>query len=131
MKLSDIKGERTLEVIADIIDPIANIAEDDDASNLFRKKRLPEGLTKKEFFIQRARKCVPALLRGHKDDVITILATIEGVPPDAYTETLNLVKLTSDVVDLLTDDAFGELFFSAQTGGSSGAAPENTTEPGG
>ena len=28
MKLSDIKGERTLDVIADIIDPIANIAED-------------------------------------------------------------------------------------------------------
>lgn len=131
MKLSDIKGERTLEVIADIIDPIANIAEDDDASNLFRKKRLPEGLTKKEFFIQRARKCVPVLLRGHRDDIIAILAAIEGVPPDAYTETLNLVKLTSDVIDLLTDDAFGELFFSAQTGGSSGAAPENTTEPGG
>lgn len=131
MRLSDIKGERTLEVIADIIDPIANIAEDEAASNLFRKERLPEGVTKKEFFIQRARKCVPALLRGHRDDIITILATIEGTPPDAYTETLNLVKLTSDVVDLLTDDAFGELFFSAQTGGSSGAALENTTEPGG
>lgn len=131
MKLSDIKGERTFDVIADVIDPIANIAEDEAASNLFRKKKLPDGMTKKEFFIQRARKCVPALLRGHRDDIIAILAAIEGVPPDAYTETLNLVKLTSDVVDLLTDDAFGELFFSAQTGGSSGAAPENTTEPGG
>lgn len=130
MRLSDIKGERTLEVIADIIDPVANIAEDEAASNLFRKEKLPGGMTKKGFFIQRARKCVPALLRGHRDDIIAILAAIEGTPPDAYTETLNLVKLTSDVVDLLTDDAFGELFFSAQTGGSSGAAPGNTTEPG-
>ena len=131
MKLSDIKGERTFDVIADLIDPICNVSEDSEASELFRKTKPPEGLTKKEFFIQRVRKCVPALLRGHRDDIITILAAIEGVTPDAYAETLDLVKLTSDVVDLLTDDAFGELFFSAQTGGSSGAAPENTTEPGG
>ena len=32
MRLSDIQGERVFDVIADIIDPIANIAEDDAAS---------------------------------------------------------------------------------------------------
>ena len=40
MKLSDIKGERTLDVIAEIIDPVANIAEDKAASDLFQKKNL-------------------------------------------------------------------------------------------
>lgn len=48
MKLSDIKGERTLEVIADIINPIANIAEDETASE---------------------RKCFADLLKPTKQDI--------------------------------------------------------------
>ncbi len=56
MRLSDIKGERTLDVIADIIDPIANIAEDEVASDLFKREKLPEGMTAKKFLLQRARK---------------------------------------------------------------------------
>ena len=38
MRLSDIQGERVFDVIADIIDPIANIAEDDAASAMFRRE---------------------------------------------------------------------------------------------
>ena len=38
MKLSDVKGERTIEVIAEIIDPIANIAEDEEASAMFKRE---------------------------------------------------------------------------------------------
>ena len=45
MKLSDIKGDRTLEVIADLVDPIANIAEDEDTFALFRREKLPAGMT--------------------------------------------------------------------------------------
>lgn len=126
MKLSDIKGERTLDVIADIIDPIANIAEDEEASALFRKEKLPKGMTKKTFLLQRARKAVPALLKGHKGDIIAILSAIEGTTKEEYTASLNLVKLTKDAVELIRDEAFMTLFISAQTGGSSGSAPENT-----
>lgn len=129
MKLSEIKGERTLDVIADIIDPIANIAEDEEASNLFRKERLPEGTTKKSFLLQRARKAVPALLKGHKSDIISILSTIDGTTPEEYTASLNLVKLTKDAIDLITDEAFMTLFISAQSGTSSGSAPESTKAP--
>lgn len=129
MKLSDIKGERTLDVIADIIDPIANIAEDEEASNLFRKERLPEGMTKKSFLLQRARKAVPALLKGHKGDIIAILSAIEGTTAEEYTASLNLVKLTKDAIDLITDEAFMTLFISAQSGTSSGSAPVNIEGP--
>lgn len=125
MRLSDIKGERTLEVIADIIDPIANIAEDEEASALFKREKLPEGMTAKKFLLQRARKSAPALLKCHKEDIISILAAIEGTTPDEYAGALNLVKLIKDTVDLLTDEAFGALFISAQSGTSSGSAPEN------
>lgn len=126
MRLSDIKGERTLDVVADIIDPIANIAEDEVASNLFRREKLPGGMTKKAFLLQRARKAVPALLKGHKSDIISILSTIEGTTAEKYTASLNLVKLTKDAIDLITDEAFMTLFISAQSGTSSGSAPEST-----
>lgn len=125
MKLSDIKGDRTLDVIADIIDPIANIADDEEACALFRKEKLPEGVAAKNFLLQRVRKSVPALLKVHKEDIISILSAIEGVSQQEYTDSLNLVKLAKDAIELITDDAFMQLFISAQTEDSSGSALEN------
>ena len=93
---------------------------------MFRREKIPEGMTAKEFAMQRARKALPALLKGHKGDIIAILASIEGVSAEAYKGTLNLAKLMRDATELLTDEAFGELFISAQSGKSSGSAQENT-----
>lgn len=129
MRLSDIKGDRTLEVIAEIIDPIANIAEDDTASAMFRREKLPDGMTVKKFLLQRARKSLPVLLKDHKADIIAILSSIEGVPPEEYAGVLNLVKLLKDCSDLLTDEAFETLFISAQSEKTSGSAPESTEGP--
>ena len=128
MRLSDIKGERVFDVIADIIDPIANIASDETASALFKREKLPEGMTAKSFLLKRARKAVPALLKGHKSDIITVLSTIEGVSADDYRASLTLAKLMQDTAELMTDEAFGELFISAQSGNSSGSAQENIEE---
>ena len=128
MRLSDIKGDRVFDVIADIIDPIANIASDETASALFKREKLPDGMTAKAFLLERARNAVPALLKGHKGDIITVLATIEGVSADDYRASLTLAKLMQDAAELLTDEAFGELFISAQSGTSSGSAQENTVE---
>ena len=126
MRLSDIQGDRVFDVIADIIDPIANIAEDEQASAMFRREKLPEGMTAKEFLIQRARKSLPALFKGHKGDIIAILAAIGGVSEEQYKRELNPIKLMQDATELLTDEAFGVLFLSAQSGKSSGSAQENT-----
>lgn len=131
MKLSEIKGEDLFEVLADIIDPIANIAEDEAAAVLFKREKLPEGMTVKQALVKRVRKAVPTLLKGHKRDLITILARVNLTDPDAYAGVLTLPKLLKDTVDLLTDEAFTGLFISAQTetgGESSGSAQENTTE---
>lgn len=129
MKLSEIKGDRTLEVIADIIDPVANIAEDEDAAKLFKREKLPEGMTAKKFLLRRIRESLPTLLKNHKADIIAILSTIEGTSPEEYSATLDLTKLTKDIIDLLTDDAFTQLFISAQSGEPSGSAQENTEAP--
>lgn len=129
MKLSDIKGERVFDVIADLIDPIANIAEDKEAADLFTRKGVPEGMTAKQFVAARVKKALPPLLRGHKGDMIAILSAIEGTSPEEYKKSLNLVKLTADFAELLTDEAFHVLFTSAQSGTSSGSASESTKVP--
>lgn len=126
MRLSDIKGDRTLEVIAEIIDPVANIAEDEAASAMFKREKLPDGMTAKKFLMKRVRKSLPVLLKGHKADIIAILSAIEGVSADEYAGALNLVKLVKDCTDLLTDEAFMELFISAQSETNSGSAPAST-----
>ena len=66
----------------------------------------------------------PALLKGHKDDFVEILATIEGVTPEEYAANLDLSKLLSDATELLTDKDSISFFFSAGTtdGGSSEAS---------
>ena len=125
MKLSDIKGDRTLEVIAEIIDPIANIAED-EAAAMFKPEKLPEGMDAKSFLTKRIRKSLPTLLRNHKSDIIAILSSIEGTSPEKYSSVLSLAKLIKDIIELLTDEAFAQLFISAQSGDSSGSAQENT-----
>lgn len=129
MKLSDIKGERVFDVIADLIDPIANIAEDKEAADLFTRKAVPEGMTVKQFVAARVKKSLPSLLKEHKRDMIAILSAIEGTSQEEYRESLNLVKLTADFAELLTDEAFQVLFTSAQSGTDSGSASENTGDP--
>ena len=125
MRLSDIKGDRTLEVIAEIIDPIANIAEDEEASAMFEREKLPDGMTAKKFLMKRVRKSLPVLLKSHKADIIAILSAIEGVSTEEYAGALNLVKLVKDCTDLLTDEVFMQLFISAQSENNSGSAQES------
>ena len=125
MRLSDIKGDRTLDVIAEIIDPIANIAEDEEASSMFKREKLPDGMTAKNFLLKRIRKSLPVLLKCHKADIIAILSAIEGVSAEEYNGSLNLVKLIKDCNDLLTDEVFMQLFISAQSENKSGSAQES------
>lgn len=116
MKLSDIKGDRVLDVIADIIDPIANIVQDKDVAAMFERKAVPDGMDARDFFAKRMRKGLPVLLKGHKADIIAIMAAIEGVTPEQYAESLDLPKLFTDAMELATDDAFLDFLSSSETG---------------
>jgi hypothetical protein len=115
MKLSDIKGDRVLDVIADVIDPIANMAQDKDVADMFKRKAVPEGMDARAFFAERMRKGLPVLLKSHKADIIAIMAAIEGVTPEEYTDTLDLAKLFTDTMELLTDNAFLDFLSSSKT----------------
>jgi hypothetical protein len=128
MKLSQIKGDRVIEVVADIIDPISNIATDKKASELFKRVKLPEGADPKEFVVSRIRKSAPYLLKEHKSDIVAILAAVAGESYEAYAEKLTLVKLLEDFTELLNDEDFKALFFSAQSVNASGSASENIAD---
>lgn len=115
MKLSNIKGDRVLDVIADIIDPIANMVQDKDVAAMFKREAVPDGMDARDFFAKRMRKGLPVLLKSHKADIIAIMATIEGVTPEQYAESLDFPKLFTDVMELVTDNAFLDFLSSQET----------------
>lgn len=128
MKLSDIKGERVFEVIAEIIDPIANIVGDKDLMQAFKKEKLPDGADKREYLLGRVKKALPKLIGGHKNDIVSMLASIEGVSVEEYTSNLDMFKLMKDCTDLMNDPAFQAVFTLARSENSYGSAQENTEE---
>lgn len=110
MKLSDIKGERTFDVVADLIGPIASIARDEEAAELFQPKDLPKGMTPWGFFLSRVEKSLPKLMKSHRAELITIMATINGVSEEEYVKNVNLGSLFADLVELVTDREFTSFF---------------------
>lgn len=116
MKLSDIKGDRVFDVIADIIDPIANMVQDKDVAAMFKREAVPDGMEARDFFAKRMCKGLPVLLKSHKADIIAIMAAIEGVTPEQYAASLDFPKLFTDVMELVTDDAFLDFLSSSETG---------------
>jgi hypothetical protein len=110
MKLSEIKGERVFDVIADVIDPIVSIAQDEDAAALFRPQPLPEGMEPWDFFLSRVKRSLPPLMRTHKEDFITIMASLHGVSRDEYAEGVTMASLFSDLIELVTDTEFASFF---------------------
>lgn len=116
MKLSDIKGDRVLDVIADVIDPIANMVQDKDVAAMFKREAVPDGMEARDFFAKRMCKGLPVLLKSHKADIIAVMAAIEGVTPGQYAASLDFPKLFTDVMELVTDDAFLDFLSSSGTG---------------
>lgn len=104
MRLSDIRGERVFDVIADIIEPACSIAMDPKASELFRRGGCPEGVDPHEYALRKVRESVPPLMRDHRDDMVAILSSIEGTDPDEYVRDLTMPALIKGVYEMLTDE---------------------------
>lgn len=129
MKLTDIKGERAIDVLAEIITPIGNIAADESAADLFRRRPLPEGMTVRAFAMQRIAAGLPALLKTHKADFVAIIAAIRGEAQNEVIESMTLVSLINDITDMMTDDLLRTFFGFAQIGQtSSGSVSKNTED---
>ena len=130
MRLSDLTAEQGLEAIANSLECIGNIADDDDALKLCQELVPREGEKYIKVF---ARGCfgAPRLLKTHKDDVIGILAAFELQTVEEYKKKHKLMDVIKGMVDLVNEPEVRQLFFSAptgETGEHSGDAQENTEE---
>lgn len=121
MRLSDVKGERTFEVVADIIEPVYRIAQDEAAVEMLSPKPCPEGEDPKHFMARRLVAGVPALLRSHKGDLVAIMAAIEGEDAEEYAASLDLAKLMVSLTELVSDPAL--MGFLASAAGGTGETP--------
>lgn len=109
MKLSDIKGDRAIEVVAELIDPITNIASDPTMDGLF-----VIGEKTKEEFYSNIKKNLPLLLKGHKNDIYKIFALLDDIDVKKYAKEVSLGKLIAGIFDVLFDEAFNALFPSVK-----------------
>lgn len=127
MRLSDIKGERVLDVIAEIAAPVINIAADSEALQFFiPSEGQADGSI--ESFAERMKVAAPALLKTHKDDFVTILAALDGVTPKEYIDGMTLGGVLEDIFELLTDKVFEDFLSSQQSEESQSGLPSEGTE---
>lgn len=116
MKISEIKGERALEVVADLIDPISVIIADEKVKEAFNSGNKANA--------------AKYLLKNHKKSCLTILALLNGEEPETYEP--SLLQLPRMLLDLFEDPDVMSLF-GLQTQSmelaSSGSATENTEAP--
>lgn len=130
MKLSELTAEQGLEAIANSLEHIGNIADDDDALSLCQELVPREGEKYIKVFARGA-KTAPKLLKTHKDDVIGILAAFELQSVEEYKKKHKLMDVIKGMVDLINESEVRQLFFSVSTGATeepSGDAQENTEE---
>ena len=116
MKLSEIKGEKAIEVFADLLEPVSNILSDEEVANAFKNDESKIEIIKK-------------MLKKHSKDVIKAMAIIDGVPVDKYE--VNFLTLPSKLMEIFNDEAISELFTSQSqnlTSEHSGSVMENIEE---
>ena len=109
MKLSEIKGPRAVDAIAELIQPLANIAGDRENIGQLFNVRPEDGETQGEAALRMVKNNVPLLLKTHNADILQILSIINDEDP----EEISIPGAVKGVLDLLGDDDFMALFMYA------------------
>lgn len=112
MKLSDYKGEDALEILADLIEPAAEIFGDKEFSRLYKGKRI---------------EAVKYALKNKPKAVIAMLAVLDREDPETYEP--GLLTIPMRLLEILNDPELVSLFTSQAQNAektSSGPAMENT-----
>lgn len=106
-KLSEYKDEEALELLADILDPVAEIAQDKEVQEGFKKD---SGKTLAQI--------VSLVVKGHTEAVMRIMAALDGVPFEDYH--CNVLTLPMTLMQIINDPDLRAFFVSqGQTDSSS------------
>ena len=88
-KITDIKGEAALDVLADIIEPVGVIMTDPKVQEIVKEKNKLA--------------LVALILKEHKKPIIEIMATLDGVSVKEFTKNMNILTLPYKVMELFND----------------------------
>ena len=99
MRLSDIQNEQALDVLADIMEPTAEILADEEVKTIYKSG-------------QPKLKLAAYVIKQHKKSVIEILARLDGKDPVTYN--FSLLTLPKKVLELLNDPGLADLFTSQE-----------------
>ena len=115
MRLSDIRGEDALDVLADIMDPVMEILTDPEVKKVYEDKN------------NKVADVVRTAIKRHKKAILHVLAVVDGENPATYAPTA--LEIPVKLMVLFNDPAF-RMFFpqqgQSQDEASSGSATEIT-----
>lgn len=94
-KLSEYKNEEALDLLAEIIDPVALI---------FADKKFVENLQKNKL------SAIKYVLKEHSKSILEILASLDGVPVEEYE--CNVITLPITLMQVLNDEDLLDFFKS-------------------
>lgn len=115
MKLTDYQNEDALEVLANIIEPVTEILQDEKVAKIFKGKKF------------NVLDVVKVLLKDHKTSIVRIMAALNNVPLEEYR--FNIITGTQQLIELLNDEelrSFFQLQAEMNKATSSGSAMEST-----
>lgn len=97
MRLSEIKGDAALDLLADLIDPATEIMADKEFVEIIKSGK-PKLLAVKH------------AIKNHKKAIFEIMARLDGKEPEEYE--INLLTLPLKVLEIFNDPALVDLFTS-------------------
>ena len=94
-KLSEVKGEEALDVLADILEPIVTIINDEEVRSGFETN---------------VAKSVSVAQKKYKKEILEIFASINGKSVEETCEEIDILSLPSYIVEILNEPEIQRLF---------------------
>ena len=94
-KLSEIKGEEALDVLAEILVQITDIVNDEEVKAGFNKNIAT---------------CVSVALSKYKTEIISIFAAINGKSVEETVEEIDILSLPSYIIEIIEEPTIQRLF---------------------
>lgn len=94
MKLSELKGEAALDVLAELIEPAVEIMQDKELKAALEAKEMAKG--------------IKIAIKNHKKAVIHMMAIVDGEDPETYQP--GVLDLPVKLLNLLNDPDVMGLF---------------------
>lgn len=115
MRISEIKGTDAIQALAEMLEPISIIAQDEEVRTKARETSIAAGGS--------------LMLKRYPKEVLQILAALDGVDAKEYNP--SLAEIPAKLMECLNDEDVQKLFFlqaPKEEQKSSGDASEDTAE---